>query len=180
MSQDGIRIETQRLIMRTARTADAEGLSALWDAVSAVMPWNSLTPEEMRARICAADPSKPNAWFIHPLERREDGALLGEVHFTLGPHHGQAEIGYAVHPAAQGQGFATEAVVAMLDHLFGPVGLHRCTALIVVENVASQHLVAKLGFQLEGRQRENYFVGGAWRDDFVYGLLAREWRGRMR
>lgn len=175
----GLRIETERLIVRSARADDAEGLSALWDAVGAVKPWNTHTPDEMRARIRAADADRAEGWFIHLVELRENGALVGEVHFLHGPHGGQAEIGYSVHPAAQGQGFATEALAAMLDHLFGVAGLHRCTALIVVENTASQRLVTKLGFQLEGRQRENYFVGGAWRDDYVYGLLAKEWRGRV-
>lgn len=176
--QCGLRIETERLVIRSAQANDAEKLSALWDAVGAVKPWNTRTPDEMRARISAADPNCSAGWFIHPVERREDSALVGEVHFTHGPHGGQAEIGYSVHPAAQGRGFATEALVAMLDHLFGPAEMHRCTALIIVENAASQRLVTKLGFQLEGRQRENYFVGGMWRDDYVYGLLAKEWRGR--
>jgi cobalt/nickel transport system permease protein len=32
-------------------------------------------------------------------------------------------------------------------------------------------------FRLEGVLRETLFLGGAWRDDCVYGLLAGEWRG---
>ena len=54
--QNGIRIETERLIVRSARADDAEALSALWDAVGEVKPWNTRTPQEMRAQIRAADP----------------------------------------------------------------------------------------------------------------------------
>jgi RimJ/RimL family protein N-acetyltransferase len=89
--------------------------------------------------------------------------------------HRHAEIGYLLRRDRWGQGLAREAVGAVLGHCFGAMGLHRVQAVIDPENVASRRLVEGFGFKQEGVLRETLFLGGAWRDDVIYGLLAREW-----
>ena len=89
----------------------------------------------------------------------------------------RAEIGYIIAPEQQGQGFAREAVSAVLAFCFAEMGMHRLQAVVDPDNAASRGLLDKLGFREEGVLRETLFLGGAWRDDVIYGLLAREWQG---
>ena len=89
---------------------------------------------------------------------------------------GYAEIGYMLSEAYQSRGFGTRAVALLVDKLFGQTELHRIYAMIAPDNTASIRLVERLGFTCEGRMREHYLIQGRRVDEFIYGLLRREWR----
>jgi RimJ/RimL family protein N-acetyltransferase len=63
----------------------------------------------------------------------------------------------------------------MLDYGFNTLGLHRVQAACGPDNTASLRVLAKLGFQYEGRMRDHVFTNGAWRDSLLYSLLDEEW-----
>ncbi len=79
--------------------------------------------------------------------------------------------------AAWGQGFAQEALHAVLDYAFGPLHLHRVETDIDPRNTASVRVVTRLGFRQEGLLRERWIVDGETSDSLMMGLLAHEWRG---
>ena len=62
-----------------------------------------------------------------------------------------AEVGlfWAVDPALQGQGYATEAARALIDFLFTQRNLKRIIATTEYDNVASQGVMKKLGMRIE-------------------------------
>ena len=64
------------------------------------------------------------------------------------------------------------ALALVLDHCFGPVGLHRVEANVRPENAASLRVVRKLGFVEEGLHRRYLFIDEAWRDHRSFALLA--------
>jgi aminoglycoside 6'-N-acetyltransferase len=70
----------------------------------------------------------------------------------------------------------TEALRALLDHLFRERGLLRVSAECDARNVASARLLERLGFTREGHRPANTWLKGEWTDDLLYGLLARDWR----
>ena len=72
---------------------------------------------------------------------------------------------------------ASLAVALVCDHAFGPVGLHRLQADIRPENLPSQRLVERLGFQREGLLRRYLDIDGDWRDHLTYALLAEDLPG---
>ena len=65
----------------------------------------------------------------------------------------QAELGFTLAREHQKQGYATEAVHAVLDRLFRLQGLHKVTGECDARNTASAGLMERLGFTLEGRLR---------------------------
>lgn len=71
-------------------------------------------------------------------------------HFGTTGLTSSSELGYQFHPATWGRGYATEAVRALLDHVFlsNPALTHlsEVCAWIAAENVASAHVIGKLGF----------------------------------
>jgi len=85
-----------------------------------------------------------------------------------------AYVGYWCDAAVAGRGVVTAATAMVVDHCFGPVGLHRLEATVRPENVASLRLLAKLGFRREGLLERYLDVDGAWRDHIVHGLTAEE------
>ncbi|QLH84470.1 GNAT family N-acetyltransferase [Halosimplex pelagicum] len=88
-----------------------------------------------------------------------------------------ANLGYAVHPDYQGEGYATEAARLVVDHGFAALGLHRISATIHADNEASKRVVEKLGFTHEGTKRDDDFVDGEYVDREVYAVLSGEWEG---
>jgi RimJ/RimL family protein N-acetyltransferase len=88
----------------------------------------------------------------------------------------RAELAYWVARGEQGNGYATDAARAVLDHGFDRLGLKKVVAKTFDSNEASARVLAKLGFAKEGVFREEAFVGGEWRDVRRYGLLRADWR----
>jgi RimJ/RimL family protein N-acetyltransferase len=71
-----------------------------------------------------------------------------------------------------------EALTALLDYAFGPMGLRRLEASVNPVNTASHGLLVRLGFELEGVRRERWIEKGRPADSAMYGLLGREWSAR--
>jgi [ribosomal protein S5]-alanine N-acetyltransferase len=81
-----------------------------------------------------------------------------------------AYVGYWLGSHATCGGVTSAAVAMVIDHCFGPVGLHRIEATVRPENAASRRVLAKLGFREEGLLRRYLNVEGAWRDHLLYAL----------
>lgn len=81
--------------------------------------------------------------------RARDGAVMG----AAGCGHmddTDIEVGYWVGEAFWGQGFATEALQAVIDHAFDRCLLERLYGRCRVANAASRRVLVKCGFQLVG------------------------------
>ena len=112
-------------------------------------------------------------------ERLADGLLIGELTLICRSIvSAQAELGYIINPDFHGQGFATEAARALVAAGFAELGVHRIYARCNVENAASYRVMERLGMRREALFRENALVKGAWEDEFIYGVLAKEWAAR--
>ena len=85
-----------------------------------------------------------------------------------------AGLGYWVRRSRWGEGLASEAAGATLDHAFGRLGLHRIEILVAVDNHASHAVAAKLGARREGLARDCEIVGGVYLDHVQYGLLSTD------
>jgi RimJ/RimL family protein N-acetyltransferase len=109
------------------------------------------------------------------------GVVIGDVVLIWRSRgHATGEIGYVFHPDYGGQGFATEAVRALLDIAFGTYGLHRVTARIDARNRASLRLAERVGMRQEAHLVENEWFKGAWSDEIDYAILEREWLSKRK
>ncbi len=87
-----------------------------------------------------------------------------------------AEVGFLFAPEAHGRGFATESLRAVCDFAFTTGEIRRLIATVTVGNSASRRVLEKAGFALEGELRESFLIGGRWHNDWVLGLLRREYQ----
>ena len=109
--------------------------------------------------------------------RNDDAAVMGTVLlFRYEEGSARLEIGYVLGSAHWRQGYAREALAAVLAHAFGPMAIRRIEAQVNTANIASNALLIALGFQHEGLLRQRWVDKGAARDVHFYGCLASEWK----
>jgi RimJ/RimL family protein N-acetyltransferase len=77
---------------------------------------------------------------------------------------------------AWGRGFGTEATRLMLEHAFGPLGLHRIALFVFEFNERAIRTYQRCGFVIEGRARESIFRDGRWWDELAMSVLVSDWR----
>lgn len=96
--------------------------------------------------------------------------------FAWNPTFRSAGIGYCLDEAPWSQGYATEAIGALLRRAFDALELNRVQAEIDTRNPGSARVLEKFGFVREGTLREDCVVDGEVSDSWVYGLLRRQWK----
>lgn len=146
--------------------------------------WAQRTDEEIRGFVrtqIEQQRDEPRAKFQLAICLQADGVLIGNCGIRMKSAGAtEAEIGYELAPEHWGRGYATEAARAMLAFAFDELRVHRVWAHCIADNVASSHVLEKLGMRLEGRQRENEWFNGRWWDTLLFGVLEHEWEGRGR
>jgi ribosomal-protein-alanine N-acetyltransferase len=176
-------LETVRLRIRPYRESDiAELLPLIGTREVAATTLRIAHPyTEQDARdflVMAQEPDK--LWLAITL--RSDGRQIGGVGLRVDESHHNAELGYWLGVSYWGQGYATEASREMLRYGFGELQLNRIFASHFKHNVASGHILQKLGMRHEGCQREQIRKWDRFIDLELYGLLRQDWQisGRER
>ena len=122
--------------------------------------------------------------------RREGGLLhlaiagmdaddyLGEVVlFLRTPEAAEVEIGeiaYVIAPGARGRGLASDVVRLVSDWALGQLNLKRLQLSIHPDNLASQRVAMKAGYDYEGTLRSTKLIRGTRVDSTVWSLLPQE------
>jgi RimJ/RimL family protein N-acetyltransferase len=84
------------------------------------------------------------------VESKAGGEVLGFVLIGFEPGDAEPELGYLFRPAAEGQGYATEAAAALRDHAFAALGMDRLVSYIDPENPRSAQVARRLKARHEG------------------------------
>ena len=176
-----LRLETDRLVLRELHMEDADFLFQEWSdpEVTRFMcdedPLQKIEQAEDFLRQFQALEKNPNLiWW--GIQSKADGGLIGTCgFFRWDQKHHRAEMGYDLSPYSWGQGLMPEALRAILQFGFEEMNLNRIEAMVHVENLRSQRVLTKLGFQREGLLRDYYCREGVYNDQVEYSLLQREW-----
>lgn len=178
-------LRTDRLVIRASTADDAD---AVWRyrRLDDVSRWLTTAPTDAEAfRAHFADPERlavtllvelPGAGVIGDIMLRvEDAWSQAEVRALAAGV--QAELGWAMHPAHQGKGYATEAVRAVMAACFTTLGLRRVHAGCFAANEPSWRMMERLGMRREEHSRGTALHrSGEWMDGMNYGILDEEWR----
>ncbi len=107
---------------------------------------------------------------------KETNRVIGVVDiFNIDWENESAEIGYWLGVRYWNRGLMTEAVRLTLKFAFEELKLHRVSATLLEENVASRRVLEKTGFRLEGKRRESRLKFGKWHNELLYGILRPEY-----
>ena len=109
----------------------------------------------------------------------QGGRLAGVASLVaINPANRSATIGYWVGAEHEGKGLVTRACVALIDHAFGDLGLNRVVIRAATGNRRSRAVPERLGFALEGVERQAEWVNDRFVDMAVYSVLREEWFSR--
>lgn len=167
-------LQTERLILRHPVDADVPNLFRIRSdaAIMRYIPRTlAQTHDDIRAYLARLDELTSRAESLNWAITRADqpDRLMGMISFvTIRKEHHRAEIGYALHPDYQRQGYVQEALTRVIDYGFGELGFHTIEAIVDPANVASSSLLEKNGFIKEAHFRENRLFEGRFLDSVVY------------
>jgi [ribosomal protein S5]-alanine N-acetyltransferase len=136
------------------------------------LPEGVMSPQQIQAFIAEHQPAGSGVAVI----LLEEDHLIG--HLTFQPWYAPRfyEIGWVFHPQHHGQGFATEAAMALFQYGFETLDLHRIIATCQPENIASWRVMEKLGMHREAHFRKVFAVDETtWLDEYLYATLEEEW-----
>jgi len=143
-------LETQRLMLRAPRLEDARAVAALADDRRiAEMTSNLPHPYAVKDAenwINAQGQTGDTAFLIFT---KADGAFIGATGYVLAEAT-DPEIGYWLGLPFWGQGYATEAARAVVDHVFTSTEAPAITVRARVMNDRSRRVIEKCGFQWIG------------------------------
>ncbi|GGV16063.1 acetyltransferase [Streptomyces litmocidini] len=106
-----------------------------------------------------------------------EAKVVGEVVLKLASARArQVEIGWIFNPVYGGRGYATEAARAIAELAFAELGAHRLFARLDVLNTGSVRVCERLAMRREAHLVENDLDDERWGSEYVYAVLAREWK----
>ena len=127
--------------------------------------------------LAGKDPDTPGCWYQVGIFLGDGGKLIGDCGFrVLESEPRQAEIGITLAPEFQHQGYATEALQALLEYLLVTLGKHRVFGSVDPENVTSIRLMERLSMRKEAHLVRSLWFRGEWVDDVIFAILASEWK----
>ena len=174
-------IHTERLILREYEKDDWALVHHYAEKTDVVefLPWGPNTEEETKQfieRVIKNRSKTPREKYEFAVILKENDKLIGGCSLNIcNPEDQSGEIGYCFSPEIWGNGYATEAVSALIEFTFQKLEIHRLFAGVEPENTRSIRVLERLGLRLEGHLKENKLIRGKWRDTLIYAILAKEW-----
>jgi len=180
-------IHTERLLIRAARSNDDAALHGRRNDPEVARYQDWLTPypiskvQRILAEVEAMEGPVPDDWWMASVEITDTGEVIGDlvVHPTLNGR--TVEIGYTFASRHWGNGYAVEAVQALVDWLFTDETRTRLTGTLHPDNRASAMVLERTGFLFEGHTRLSFWLGDEVSDDWIYGMTREDhetWKNR--
>lgn len=174
-------VRTERLVLRGFAPPDIPAIYA-YHSQPQVAEW--ITGRAVSSESLAERFGDGSTAVIAEHEGRLIGDLMVRVNDAYaqrevaeGGSAAQAELGWTFDPAFHGRGLATEAVSELLRICFDDLGLRRVVAACFTDNQPSWRLMERLGMRREAHHvRDSLHRDRGWQDEYVYALLADEWR----
>ncbi|WP_256019661.1 GNAT family N-acetyltransferase [Corynebacterium sp. CCUG 65737] len=137
-------------------------------------PWtHEDTDKNLTQRIAKTGLESPSGALAVVVEH--NGRAIGDVALWLTDRsRGQAEIGWVLDPDHGGQGFATEAVQAVLNLGLHHYQLHRIIAQMDDRNAGSAALAKRVGMRLEAHHVQDWYSKGQWTNTLVFACLRND------
>jgi len=177
-----VRISADRLDIREFNPADASLVREVlqcgeWLPLSTALLETAEYPADVNWWLAEAvhEPRRDRTGLnLMMLDRKAD-RIVGWIYLTdVDEYARSAEIGYGVRPHAHGQGFATEALVAVSRWALTAGGLQRTWLSINTDNLASMRVAQKAAFTLEGILRRASLEEDGLHDVAVLALIDDE------
>jgi RimJ/RimL family protein N-acetyltransferase len=175
-------METKRLWLRPFTQEDLHSFVAMRSdpTVARYQSWSDFSQADGYVFILDMQESKPDTpgeWYQFAVALRHTNTFIGDCALFTSEDGRSGEIGYTFAPAYQGQGYATEAVTAVLNYALNDHNMAQITAIADNRNAASIKLLQRLGFQYASH--ETVWFKGEDVQENHYTLTQEQWRAQQ-
>jgi ribosomal-protein-alanine N-acetyltransferase len=167
-------VSTKRLIIEPLNRSHAHELfplmqnSKIYEWISSTAPMDVGKLAEVWAkRETRLSPKGNEAWLNWVVKRSCDGAYVGKIDVSVDSENVATNVGYFFFPDHWGSGYASEAILAIAEHL-ATQGIVKMVATVTLGNVASYRVLEKAGFEKTRVIPENDVIRGKKCDDVEY------------
>ncbi|GGU33376.1 GNAT family N-acetyltransferase [Streptomyces violascens] len=173
-------IVTRRLRLRRFSRTDASARARYRSdpRVARYQTWRSpishAQAEAIVADYLTENPEGPGS-FQYAIELYRRPGLIGDLAVAREAGPDRAVLGITLPPDMHHQGYATEAMTAVADHLFA-TGVERITTTCDVRNTASAKLLRRVGFEEQGREKQYVAQRGIHADVLLFGMSGEQLR----
>lgn len=176
-------VQTERLTLRTFERCDVDAVAAYH-----VLPSVQRYVFRQTRDICEVGDAlaimcghvslqRPGDTLTLAMVRKSDKRLIGHVALQWSDATaGQGEVRFVINPSYSGQGYAQEAISALLDLAFGHYRIHRIFMCCDGRDHHSIKLLQQMGMRLEAHYREHALFQGEWDEELHFAILNREWQ----
>ena len=176
-------LETERLILRKLTPDDTDDLRE-WLGLDIVYKYwgRPASNDEKNPEFLFIDPRphvkrKPSHDFTWGIESKENHRVIGIIEVFDVENDRLGKIAYRINPACWNRGVCTEALTKVVNFIFSETALDRLHAEADVENKASNAVLKKCGFTLEGCIRNGKMVNSYCTYN-IYGYIRDDFRQR--
>jgi Acetyltransferases, including N-acetylases of ribosomal proteins len=176
-------LETERLILRPFTLEDAPAMYTNWACdpeVTRHLTWPAHdTVEVSRAVLAEWVPLYEKHDYYHwAIVLRALGEPMGDIAaMSIKEDTRAASLGYCIGQRWWHRGYTSEALRAVIDFLFGQVGMNRIQAYHDVQNPHSGDVMAKCGMVYEGTLRQGARSNQGLTDVALRAVLKQDWKG---
>ncbi len=173
-------LESERLILKPLEIKDAEKIIKL--ATKKVSKYFGAIPYPYKledAKKWIKSSSKIESSIDFAIKLKNSDEFIGYIEINgINPKSKVSSISYWIGEKFWRKGYMTEAIKLILNYSFKKKKLNRIYAQINGDNIASQKLLEKIGFKLEGKLRDHIYnrFTKKLEDKYFYGILRSEWR----
>lgn len=175
-------IETERLILRQFKEADATDMFNNWasdDTVTKFLSWPTHSDIEVSKELLKmwVNEYRNEEHYNWAIEIKENESVIGSIGLmNIDNNIENCEIGYCISRAFWNKGVMTEAFSAIINLAFKEVGFERITGRHHVENIASGRVMKKCGLKYEGTLRRIHRINtGSLVDCKYYSILKEDY-----
>jgi [ribosomal protein S5]-alanine N-acetyltransferase len=170
------KLETARLQLRELLKEDAAALFELFrdDEVTRYHDLEAMPDVAAAASIIARirQRYRDRGGIRWAILDKADSSFVGTIGFnSINVSAHRAVLGYEIARRAWGQGFATEAVRALVEFGHQRIGFNRIEAGVMLGNEASMRVLRKAGFEPEGIARAFGYWKGGYHDLQMFSIL---------
>ena len=175
-------LKTDRLLLREFQLSDAPDVQRLAGAKEVAAgtflphPYENSMAEQWIADQEQAHEAGTAVSFAITLA--DNATFIGTISLDIVQAHRHARLGYWIGLPYWNNGYATEAVKAVLAYGFTQMNLNRIYSPHFQGNAASGRVLQKVGMVYEGRMREHYVRFDRFVDLELYGMLQQEFTDR--
>jgi len=172
-------LETERLILRPLQISDAARVKALAGASEIYRTTLNIPhpyEEGMAEKWIAPHASRFYQGDAVDLAvtLKTDGILIGAIGLDATLRHQPAELGYWIGVPYWGNGYCTEAAIAIIRYGFDVMNYHKITCMHMECNPASGRVMEKAGMRQEGVLIDQMIKDGRCHTMIVYGIINSE------